>query len=569
MIFHHGGNFIHEKHTFYRGGSEAIVEGKDPDKWIKEIANYYLENNVDGQIWVEHGIEDMLRRVLRPNVDKSIEGSDDVNNGDDVRGIQFDDSEEEITCERDEEFVKVIVERPTHGNKVEFNGESLRFKAHLVISKYIYKAHQISYIIHDPRKFYTYRKNCRIVKRNYLITTPRLRFVLFHCFWMQGRGGPGGRDHLAEFGSFGGFGPSRSLMSSMFGGRDPFDDPFFTSPFGGMFQSSIMSGPSGFPSFPEMQRPGFPFPPEIQGPDFPFAQNMQMPGFPFAQNMLPSGFPFGPDMNPSVFHEHQARAPEPSSRRGPIIQQLDSDDENEDETEEKKENPKKHRRSTSTEPTVEHPDDELEGKKIRHLQGRNEFNSFNATELQPQTHSFSFQSSTVSYGGPNGTYYTSSKTRRTGSDGVTLEESKEADSSTRQASHRLSRGLHDKGHTLSRKLNPDGKVDTMQTLHNIDEDELAGFEEEWKGKGQKYLPGWSGSIGAGHSRQAGRAGQGGLLLPSSENGQRGLLLPSSENSHPLGSSQVRGNAGSSRARERVRTDSNSRDAYHPGRQGQN
>jgi hypothetical protein len=26
-------------------------------------------------------------------------------------------------------------------------------------------------------------------------------------------------------------------------------------------------------------------------------------------------------------------------------------------------------------------------------------------------------------------------------------------------------------------------------------EELNGFEEEWKGKGQKYLPGWSGSIG--------------------------------------------------------------------------
>lgn len=60
------------------------------------------------------------------------------------------------------------------------------------------------------------------------------------------------------------------------------------------------------------------------------------------------------------------------------------------------------------------------GKRIRHLQGRNEFNSFNATELQPQTQSFCFQSSTVSYGGPNGTYYTSSKTKRTGSDGVSF-----------------------------------------------------------------------------------------------------------------------------------------------------
>lgn len=26
-------------------------------------------------------------------------------------------------------------------------------------------------------------------------------------------------------------------------------------------------------------------------------------------------------------------------------------------------------------------------------------------------------------------------------------------------------------------------------------DELAGFEEEWEEKGQKYLPGWTGSVG--------------------------------------------------------------------------
>ena len=358
---------------------------------------------------------------------------------------------------------------------------------------------------------------------------------------MQGRGGPGGRDHFSDFGDpfggFGGFGssfgPSRSLMSSVFGGRDPFDDPFFTRPFGGMFQSSILGGSSGFP-----------FPPE-----------MLQSGFPFGLNMQPSGISFHQEMHPSGFLERQAHAPEPSSRRGPFIQELDSDEENEDATEEKKENPKKHRRSNN-EPFVEHPDDELEQKKIRHLQDRNKSNRFNAIEPQPQTHSFCFQSSTVSYGGPNGTYYTSSKTRRTGSDGVTLEESKEADSSTRQASHRISRGLHDKGHTLSRKLNPDGKVDTMQTLHNINEDELAGFEEEWKGKGQKYLPGWSRTIEASHSRQAEQAGQGGWLLPSSEH------------SHPLGTSQVRGKVGSSRMQERVRPDSNGRGAYYPGSQGQ-
>lgn len=36
------------------------------------------------------------------------------------------------------------------------------------------------------------------------------------------------------FGHFRGFG----MMCSLFGGRDPFDDPFFTRPFGSMFKSS-------------------------------------------------------------------------------------------------------------------------------------------------------------------------------------------------------------------------------------------------------------------------------------------------------------------------------------------
>lgn len=37
---------------------------------------------------------------------------------------------------------------------------------------------------------------------------------------------------------------------------------------------------------------------------------------------------------------------------------------------------------------------------------------------QPQAHTFTYQSSTVTYGGINGAYYTASNTRRTGSDGV-------------------------------------------------------------------------------------------------------------------------------------------------------
>ncbi|XP_072067863.1 uncharacterized protein [Arachis hypogaea] len=42
----------------------------------------------------------------------------------------------------------------------------------------------------------------------------------------------------------------------------------------------------------------------------------------------------------------------------------------------------------------------------------------------------------------NGTYYTSSTTRRTGSDGVIFEVAKEADSSIRKVSHRVSKGIH-------------------------------------------------------------------------------------------------------------------------------
>lgn len=135
-------------------------------------------------------------------------------------------------------------------------------------------------------------------------------------------------DPFGGFGGFGSSGPPGSLFSSVFGGRNPFDDPFFTNPFGGgMFQSGLFGGPSGFP---------------------------------FPSHMQPSGFPFHPDMHPAGFLEHQAPAQEPTSRRGPIIEELNSDDENEDATKEKKENPRKQRR-LNNEPSVEHPDDEVEG----------------------------------------------------------------------------------------------------------------------------------------------------------------------------------------------------------------
>ncbi|PWA98618.1 glycine-rich protein [Artemisia annua] len=150
----------------------------------------------------------------------------------------------------------------------------------------------------------------------------------------------------------------------------------------------------------------------------------------------------------------------------------------------------------------------------------NQFNIMHDTHSRPQTQSFTFQSSTVTYGGSNGAYYTASTTRRDGSDGLKFEEHKEADSLTGQASHMVSRGIHDKGHTLSRHLKSDGQVDSMQTLHNINEDELTGFEEVWKEKATKHLPGWGaynvGIEGSGESSRSGR-----LALPSTENRHAG------------------------------------------------
>ncbi|XP_042513026.1 uncharacterized protein LOC122087956 isoform X2 [Macadamia integrifolia] len=324
--------------------------------------------------------------------------------------------------------------------------------------------------------------------------------------------GNGGRDDFFNFGDpfagFGGLGGHGSLISNFFGGRDPFDDPFFTRPFGPSMFGPSMFGPSMFG--PSMFGPG------MFGPRGSIFGDSPASGFiehePPQANSLASGF---------IKHE----PPQANKSKGPIIKELNSDDEEVEETEakekaseEKKDNPRKHSRS-SKDPYVEEPDDEAEGRRSKHMQYMHDYNR--ADRTQPQARSFTFQSSTVTYGGADGPCYTSSKTRRTGSDGVMIEECKEADTTTSRAAHRLSRGLHDKGHSIMRKLNSDGKVDTMQTLHNLNEDELVGFEDAWRGSARTHLPGWNerlnmhGDIGAISSGQ-GQATNGGWALPSTE-----------------------------------------------------
>lgn len=118
-----------------------------------------------------------------------------------------------------------------------------------------------------------------------------------------GFGLPFGGFRGGSFGGFGGPNGPPNFMSDFFGGRDPFNDPFFTQPFGdGMFQSNFF-GPRMNP-FAEMRRP--------QG----FIDNNQPPG--------------------------------PSRSRGPIIEEIDSDDEKEGEgVKEKKGSLGKHGRSSS------------------------------------------------------------------------------------------------------------------------------------------------------------------------------------------------------------------------------
>lgn len=256
-------------------------------------------------------------------------------------------------------------------------------------------------------------------------------------------------------------------MSSIFGGRDPFDDPFFTRPFPKLSQSSMLH-----PTTP--------------------ADHLQQ----FANS------------------------------NGPVIQEIDMDDEGEVELEPAEEDgvngseEERNRDYANRNPLVEHPedptDDHSKSKSVsKDVTRRMEDMNLERTESKTQSASYR----RVTYGGIEGAYYTATTTRKTGSDGVcsllldvlfiwlnkcvlpdsnsahvmkqrVLEESKQADRTTGQATHRISRGIHDKGHSLTRKLASDGKVDMMQTLHNLAEDELAGFKQTWNGNADRHIPGW-------------------------------------------------------------------------------
>uniref|UniRef100_A0A453S0Q2 Uncharacterized protein n=1 Tax=Aegilops tauschii subsp. strangulata TaxID=200361 RepID=A0A453S0Q2_AEGTS len=194
----------------------------------------------------------------------------------------------------------------------------------------------------------------------------------------RGRGGRGGLFGFGDpFPAFGGFVPPGNLMSSFFGGSNPFDDPFFTNPSGSMIGPSL------------------------------FEKSI------FGSSMFrPHGA-----LNVGGF---QQQGPEPSRPKGPIIEELPSDDEDgadaNEHDEKKRTNSMKHPR-ISKEPYVEDSGDEVQdNKRPRHEKFGKEYVRAGTSYQQPET--YMFQSSTVTYGGSNGACYMSSTTRRSGGDGV-------------------------------------------------------------------------------------------------------------------------------------------------------
>ncbi|GER31238.1 hypothetical protein STAS_07228 [Striga asiatica] len=261
----------------------------------------------------------------------------------------------------------------------------------------------------------------------------------------------------------GDFGFGGSTFTSVFAGNDPFHDPFFTSPFS-MFGSNTFSsgGPANF------------------------------------QHAKP---------------------------KGPVIQELDSDDDDEVQMLNKEGDVNDAADWRNKNPLVEHPEDQANedhGKSSSN--GREILRSTNNEKVvanKEQSRSSSYQR--VTYGGINGAYYTATTSRRTGNDGVTVEERRQADKTTGQATHRISRGLQDKGHSVTRTLGSDGKVDTVQTLHNLNEDELEGFEQAWRSNGDRLSHGWNDTFdfpGSGSRRESRLGFWGGFMNPFKEHSIR-------------------------------------------------
>ncbi|CAF2149232.1 unnamed protein product [Brassica napus] len=316
-----------------------------------------------------------------------------------------------------------------------------------------------------------------------------------------------GGDAFDGFGdSFGG--SNGDPFGGSFGGSngDPFDDPFFTQPFGGnMFQPSLFGPPTTDP-FAGVRPPPLGFienhhhqPPQPRLPGGAFIEELNVldaeeEGVAYQEKSVILG------KRGRSSSEVETEKDIAEERRITHMQNMHANarvdnGQWQQQTQERRIT-NMHNMHANAMVTYEQWQPQTQ---VRHMQNMNTNAMVNSGQWQPQTQGYNFQSSTVTYGGHDGNYYTSSTTRRTGSDGLTLEESKEANTATREAAHRISRGFHNRGHTVERTRNSDGRVGTNQILHNLNEDELAGFEQSWSSNAgmQMQFPSRSGSFGSG------------------------------------------------------------------------
>ncbi|KAG0589291.1 hypothetical protein KC19_1G010300 [Ceratodon purpureus] len=317
----------------------------------------------------------------------------------------------------------------------------------------------------------------------------------------QGGGGGGGGGGFSGFGNFpdpfanfgmgmGGGGSRGRSIFDVFDNDPFFNDPFFTRPFGSMFGGQgggLFGGPQGF----------------IGGSVF---DNQAAPRAPRA----PAAYLEDRPRSPPQFH-HQ---------RDPIIEELaDSDSDVDAEPQSRQ----------GQQPIIEHPDDDVRPEPQERPR------PFPSSVVQagplPAVNnnggrSYSFQSSSVSYGGPNGTYYASSAARRMGPNGVIEEEFQEKDSTSGHELKRVSRGLGVKGRSITRKRTSEGREQTLETLHNLQEDEVPTFERTWEDR-SKSLPQWNRNrphtIGAPHGNPdfLGSGSRSRVALPGSSSSQGG------------------------------------------------
>lgn len=208
---------------------------------------------------------------------------------------------------------------------------------------------------------------------------------------------------------------NRDSFFSNFFDKDPFDDPFFTRPFGSLFSSAD---------------------------DF---------------------------FEPTRQRQHPARLfdscrQQQEESRGVVIEDVSNDQADGVDA----------RSRTHSEPIVEHPDDIVLPNSDR-----------NRTKSCSQSFSFS----SVTYGGPKGSYYKSSTVRQAGDNGLYEEIHEENDSINGRQTNQVVHGLGNKGHSVTRKTSESGVEDYEEILHNLTEDEKRGFDETWRNEAKNHLPG--------------------------------------------------------------------------------